>query len=1432
MQTRNRNSFTTIHSEGALLPADLLERVRAGDASLEGLSPEAYHLAPGEKLNEAINRSWNRLSALWGTFEGARARLSHGDAGTGLTRERWLQPLFQELGFGRLTTARAAEIGGKTYPISHAWQAIPLHLVGCGLDLDRRTPGVAGASRTSPHSLVQEYLNRSEDAQWGVVTNGLRLRILRDNAALTRQAYVEFDLQSMFDGEIYADFVLLWLVCHQSRFESLGGEGAGESLLERWSKSAQEQGTRALDDLRRGVEEAITSLGQGFLQHPLNSALRTRLKKGDLARDDYYRQLLRLVYRLIFLFTAEDRDLLLLPEAPVEARRRYEDFYSLARLRALAERQRGSRHHDRYEGLKVIFSLLSGEETLADSAPLREALALPALGGFLFDPRSTADLNTAVLDNASLLAAIRSLAFITEGRTRRAVDYRNLGPEELGSVYESLLELHPLLNTDAGTFGLTSAAGNERKTTGSYYTPSSLIQVLLDSALDPVIEDRVAVQRDAAQREQALLALKICDPACGSGHFLIAAAHRIAGRLAQTRAGGDEPSPAETRAALRDVIRHCIYGVDLNPMAVELCKVNLWLESLEPGKPLSFLDAHIKVGNSLVGVGPGMDLQALVVPDDAFTPVTGDHKPTATLLKKRNKQEREGQDSYFVTVLNTKEDLEAWLAERARAVEAMPEDSTADVEAKAEAYRQMAESVQVRRQRQIADLWTAAFYWRMTEPHGSAYEVVAPTHGQLRQVRGGRPTHVGLLLGVEALRDAERFFHWPIEFPEVAAQRGFDCVLGNPPWERIKLQEEEFFAVRDPEIAAAPNKAARKRLIDKLPQTNPALGEAFEDAKHGAECTSKFMRRSLRFPLTAVGDVNTYALFAEHARALAGVRGRAGIVVPTNIATDDTTKTFFGDVVEKQAIASLYDFENREAIFPGVHRSYKFCLLTLSGAPVDQAQFVFFATRVEHLRDERRRFSLAPEEIALFNPNTRTMPVFRTRVDVELTRKIYRRVPVLVNERTGDNPWGVSFLGMFHMSNDSALFITAPREGYVRLYEAKMFWHFDHRWGTFEGGDTRDVSLAEKQNPAFEVAPRYWVPKAEVEQRLVGSSQDWFLVFRGITNATNERSIIAAMIPRCGVGNSAPLLAVASVGASRAAWLDANLSSLVLDFAARCKIGGVNLNFFIARQLPVLSPEHYTEEHTAYLTPRVLELVYTAYDLKPFAEDMGCHGEPFIWDEDRRALLRAELDAYYARLYGLTRDELRYILDPQDVYGPDFPGETFRVLKEKELKQYGEYRTRRLVLEAWDRLEGTEVGAPEAAPSGGRSVSEPPNPVTVPARPAAPAPVTAGVDTADTECPGSTPDAAPSSGGATQLTSDAPALRTPSTQAGSPSAPTPKPPAAKPTKPAAPSEAPATLSYFTLYRCGECGAVVAGFERKAHQKRHHPGKQVAWKKAG
>ena len=284
-----RSPFTTIHSEGALLPTDLLQRILDRDAALDGFSPESYYLS-GEKLNEAINRSWTRLQGVWAGFLTSRGRLKEGEAGTGLTRDRWLMPLLNELGYGRLPAGRAVEMDGKSYPISHHWGTqevdVPIHLVGCGLDLDRRAPGTAGAARVSPHSLMQEYLNRSDKAQWGLLSNGLRLRVLRDNASLTRQAFLDFDLEGMFLGEVYSDFALLWLVCHQSRLEPR----EGDCWLERWSKDAQERGTRALDDLRRGVEEAIRTFGQGFLTHPANAALRSRLKSGELDAQEYYRR--------------------------------------------------------------------------------------------------------------------------------------------------------------------------------------------------------------------------------------------------------------------------------------------------------------------------------------------------------------------------------------------------------------------------------------------------------------------------------------------------------------------------------------------------------------------------------------------------------------------------------------------------------------------------------------------------------------------------------------------------------------------------------------------------------------------------------------------------------------------------------------------------------------------------------------------------------------------------------------------------------------------------------------------------------------------------------------------------------------------------------------------------------------------------------------
>jgi hypothetical protein len=1298
--------FTTVRTEGGLLPSALLQRIVNGDRGLPGLEPTSYHLTASERLTETVSRAWHRLLGAWASFRAAAARLPQRDPATTLTRERWLLVLFQELGYGRLLGARATEFEGKSYPISHFWHHSPIHLVGCQVDLDQRAAGVHGAARTSPHSLVQEFLNRSEQHLWGFVCNGMCLRILRDNVSLTRQTFVEFDLEGMFEGEIYADFVLLWLLCHQSRIEAVKPE---DCWLESWARTAQEEGTRALDRLRRGVEHAITVLGSGLLAHPANSELRKKLRQGDLSTQDYYRQLLRLVYRLLFLFVAEDRGLLLDPEADPSAHERYGRFYSTARLRHLSARRRGTRHADLYRGVRIVMERLGSD----DGCP---PLALPPLGSFLWSAAALPELGHCDLANRDLLEAVRALAFTREDSMLRPIDYKNLGSEELGSVYESLLELHPDLNVDAPTFALQTASGHERKTTGSYYTPTSLVQCLLDSALDPVLQ--TAARQPAA--EAAILALKICDPACGSGHFLIAAAHRIAKRLATVRTGDDEPSPEATRAALRDVISHCIYGVDANPMAVELCKVSLWLEALQPGKPLTFLEHRIQCGNSLLGTTPALLSQG--IPDEAFQPIEGDDKQVVSALRKRHKAERAGQMTLDFAAASAT--AASALAEAFAGLNAMDDTSITDVHRKEHHYTRLARSPEYRTARLLADAWCAAFVWKKTQaaPEAVTY---ATFHHLLTE-----PERVPDTTRAEIARLAEQynFLHWHLAFPDVFRvptdgeapenqqigwNGGFDVVLGNPPWEHTELKEKEWFATRRPDIAQASTGAARKRMIIALRGDDPALYAAFTDELRKADGISHLVRSTERYPLCGRGRINTYAIFAETNRMLLAPTGRVGCIVPSGIATDDTTKYFFQELMQTQSLASLYDFENRLGLFPAVDSRMKFCLLTLTGAgqpATHGAEFVFFAHGVDDLRDAQRRFTLAARDLALLNPNTRTCPVFRSQRDAELTKEIYRRVPVFIKEGPPEeNPWGISFKqGLFNMTSDSSLFRTREqleadgwaldgnvfRQGgkeYLPLYEAKMFHHFDHRWATHDGLDTRDLTPTEKDTPTALALPRYWVPAAEVTARLADKwDHDWLIGIRGITNTTNERTILSSVIPRVGVGHSAPLILMQH-DVSHLGGVLANLSSFALDFIARFKVGGVNLSFFMINQLPVLPPSTYAQpcpwacsptsllptpySLCSWLLPRVLELTYTTWDLAPFAKDCGYDGPPFRWDDERRFVLRCELDAASFHLYGIARDDVDYIMD------------TFPIVKRKDEAQCGEYRTKRVILEVYDAMQ-------------------------------------------------------------------------------------------------------------------------------------------------
>ncbi len=1072
-----------------------------------------------------------------------------------------------------------------------------------------------------------------------------------------------------------------------------------------------------LDHLRDGVEQAIAALGSGFLAHPANASLRDRLRGGQLSTQDYYRQVLRIVYRLIVLFVAEDRDLLFHPEADAAARTRYTLYYSMSRLRRLAERRIGTRHFDLFSVLRLVM------EKLGDDHGYPE-LGLPALNSFLFSREAISDLADGEIANRDLLDAIRALAFTSDGHTRRVVDYRNLGPEELGSVYESLLELHPVLHIDTATFKLDTASGHERKTTGSYYTPTSLITSLLDSALDPVL-DEVSSKADP---EKAILNLKVCDPACGSGHFLIAAAHRIARRLAAVRTGEEEPPPEARREALRDVIGRCIYGVDINPMSVELCKVNLWMEAIEPGKPLSFLERHIQCGNSLLGTTPA--LLADGIPNSAFEPIEGDDRNICREYKRKNREQREGNRTLFDPTGKPWEHLDN-LATSMTHLEEMGDETVEEIHRKQDYYDRLVQSRDYLISRLLADAWCAAFVWKKNN------EFAYPITEEVFRTIEKNPDSISSWMRDEILRLREQyqFFHWHLAFPDVfrvptEGERpengqagwsgGFDVVLGNPPWEKIKIQEKEWFAEKRPDIANAANAAQRRRLIAALADEDPALYVAFMEGQRQATGESHFVRNSGRFPLCSRGDINTYSIFAETMRLIISPTGSVGCIVPSGLATDDTTKAFFQNIMDLKSLVSLFDFENRENLFPAVDSRMKFCLLTLTGLarPATKgAEFVFFAHKVQDLQENERRFTLATGDLALINPNTRTCPIFRSERDMELTKAIYSRVPVLLKEGPPEeNPWTISFVRMFDMTNDSHLFRTREQleadgwalEGnvfrqenqkWMPIFEGKMVGMYDHRAASIElhsGNALRQQqpalsALSDHMSASFVTMPYLWAPESEGRFRTPQDwKQEWFPVFKRVTASTNERTVIGCAIPWTTVSYTLYIVTCRPEFQDILICLMANLWSFVGDYIVRQKTAQPSLPMGVIYESAFLSPSVFTnyapwtsELVSTWIAKRVLELTYTAWDLQPFAQDVGWDGPPFIWDEDRRFLLRCELDALYFHLYGIARDDVDYIM------------ETFPIVKRKDEAAHGEYRTKRIILDIYDAMQrAIESGRP------------------------------------------------------------------------------------------------------------------------------------------
>lgn len=1258
---KSLTTYQSIASEGGLLPADLLKRVSEGDAQLPGLKATDYKLHRSERLTERIAQSWLRLGRIWEEFktireqQGEHIMVSH-------TFDEWVQHLLQEMGYGDLSRRPGLEIDGVSYPIYRFENVIPVHVVPATVLLDKRQKGVIGAARKNPHGMVQEYLNRTDEHLWAVVTNGMQLRILRDNEALSRPAYLEFDVEAIFDGELYAEFVVMWLTVHATRGEVETGKGVATCIWEQWTQSAEETGTRALEDLRSGVQNALQELGQGLVEHPKNNELRERLRFGELTHHAFHNLLLRKIYRLLFLFVAEDRELLKDANADDAAYLLYKKHYSSQRWRELADQIRGSRHHDLWEQFMLVVGALSGDEEFKAQ---RQALGLTALGSSLWSVKGTDAINgnslggEAVISNERFLSIMRNLAFTQKDGVHRSVDFRNLGSEELGSVYEGLLALTPRIEGGGTKFYFEELSGNQRKTSGSYYTPDSLVKQLLSTALAPVVQEKLRSLELEAQ-ESALLSIAVCDPSVGSGHFLVGAAHYLAEHLGSIRArtsGEDDATPAMYQQALRDVISHCLYGVDLNPMAVELCKVTLWMESMEPGKPLSFLDHHIRLGNSLIGAPA--DAFEIGIPDGAFRGLEGDDKTALKELKKinRNRGRTSIASGLFATQGNSMYDPRAAFT----GIENLPSESIADIQTKVHAYAKLRSSKAFKEEKAILDAWTAAFFFpKSMELQPVRYHGI--TNDYLDSLAHSKAPSQNLVVDsdvVEAIVADFHFFHWHLEFPLVFSRGGFDVMLGNPPWERVKLQQKEWFEQRVPSIAQARNKAERTKLIEKLREEEPFIFKAFQKDARVAEGTSLFFRLSEQYPLCGRGDVNLYTVFAELFRKVLNNRGRFGAIVPSGIATDDTTKYYFQDLVLTKSLVSLFDFENK-GIFPGVHSSSKFALLTAGSgkeAIATEAVFAFFCHGVDDLKESERIFVLSPEDILLLNPNTKNCPIFRSRKDAEITKRIYRQHPVLIDESDPENiknPWGIRFSRMFDMSNDSHLFRTREQleaegftldgnvfkqkgeEDWLPLYEGKMFNLFTPNYSTYINGD-----FIENPDPSQPSLSRYWVPTSEVQM------EHPVVAFRDITNSTNQRTFICSDFDNNNLafGNNAPIIEFHDGGLCRP--FAALASTLAFDFSARQKFGGTHANFYLVKQLPMVAP-------TSEIVSKVSEVVGNSGSINQSQ--------------------KMRLEAISLHLFGFDTSELDYVFD------------SFPILKKRDLAQFGEFKTKHRILDEFEKL--------------------------------------------------------------------------------------------------------------------------------------------------
>lgn len=1165
-------NLPTLTLEGGLFLPDQLEKAALGSAQWQ--TEADYGTPKGLKLKDDYSRAFQIACAQWKHFAD---QLERTDIDAVALTHTFVQELLRDVFGYSIQACHGIALGERCYPVSLLAGHVPVVIAPHTLALHEPDARFAiansGARKKSAFMLTQELLNANPDHVWGIACNGKTLRLLRDAATLTRPSYLEIDLADLLGGARYAEFANIWRLLHASRAR---GEPTN-CIWERWRTAGQEEGTRVREGLRVGVTDALLILGEGFLQHPTNDTLRNALHNGELSKDAYFQQLLRLIYRLIFLFSVEERGLLHPKDESKTAqvaRRAYAEGYAVARLRELCLKRRArDRFDDHWQALRIVFKGLSEGEP---------RLALPALGG-LFAHEQCPALDAARLDNAHLLAAMQNLRWASHKGVLAPVDYRNMGPEELGSVYESLLELVPEIDLPARKFGFVgqtsegSTAGNARKLSGSYYTPDSLVQELIKSALDPVIEQRLSAQPQAPI--EALLTIRVIDPACGSGHFLLAAARRLAEKLAQLRASDGEQTEQDFRHALREVVAKCIFGVDRNPMAIELARTALWLEGFEEGRPLGFLDHHLQVGDALLGL---TDLKALElgIAKEAFKPISSDDKEVCKQLAKINaaalKDLEKKRNARAFGQLDVASATGSGL-NQLQALEALPENTTQQTAAKEAAYRAFLEQAKTSRLAHAADLLVGAYLL----PKLAATQADIPTTATLylTLLADDLPAQQqGALAAAQAVCREARVLHWPLAFPQVFAGGGFDCVLGNPPWEIVQDRDGTL-----------------------------------DESMH--ERQKKWFGGGIYSLLSGRRDL--YKLFITIVPRLLTISGRCGFVLPIGFMFEDDCGDLRRELFDNGSVISVLHLQNsQKRFFPDVHASYRFLTFTFTREQITHHKFSTVIKSPAEL-GAISWCEISRDQFDLVIGKERSAVIFNNQEQAALHAKFVSKLIKLQN-------LDYRVVAEFHASSDKELLKTSRQsKDDWTLLKNGSFHHFSPRFGSTEK----------------------WVARRDVYERLRRKGLDpdiWInhprLVFRDIARNDDTRTLIACLVPP-GFSSTYDAPMIVPIKAEQQsvlalAFYAGYLTSFLADFIIRPFVDKHIKGYVLAHvPIPEFSLENPLMCRIAELS---LSLVKESWLLRENGEtpSVAIHHHP----------ARITLEAMYLNLIGIEPDEARLLL--------------------------------------------------------------------------------------------------------------------------------------------------------------------------------------------